>query len=406
MAGDDARADRDDDQPSAPAAPSPEAIARLRRRAEQLRARDPRPTPDEPVAGEPSEDVPVSDAPVADEPTAEAAPPPVPPDDEASPALDGPDDPFAGLGADPDQSALLDRWAEDAPDEAVAPRRNWSPLVAVAIVVVVALAAFVGARALISGSADDDTAAGPGSDGASGGRSVLDEDAPTLEELTSDVTLPPGPDQGLQVASQGITVVPDRFDPARREGTYAVVLVNPHEGWLAQGVQVDVTFVDAAGNALGTDAGFVEVVLPAQRIAVASLFFDAPTVPVARMDVAVDVARWRETGPFEGAFTITDITTGEAEFSGVRTTFTIASGFDEPLTDVGVTAVYRAADGRIIGGYDTFVERLDPGVPTPAEIALLANVDPAEVAATELYATAAFGSVPQADGGDEGDDGG
>jgi len=363
MADDDAPAGQASDEPAAPAAPSPEAIARLRTRAEQLRARQPTP----------------------------------PTETDQSPALDGPDDPFAGLGADPDQSLLLDRWTEDAPDEAVAPRRNWSPFVAVAVVVLVVLGAFVGARALISGSADDETGTDAGSDGATGGRSVLDEAAPTLEELTSGVTLPPGPEQGLQVASQGVTVVPDRFDPARREGTYAVVLANPHERWLAQGVQVTVTFVGQDGAALGTDAGFVEVVLPAQQVAVASLFFDAPTVPVARMDVAVDVARWRETGPFEGAFAITDVVTGEAEFSGVRTTFTITSGFDEPLTDVGVTAVYRAADGRVIGGYDAFVERLDPGVPTPAEIALLANVDPAEVASTELYPTAAFGSVP--DGG-------
>jgi hypothetical protein len=285
----------------------------------------------------------------------------------------------------------------------VEPRRNWSSAIAVLVVAVAVVLVFFGARALIAGSADDDRAGTGGvSEGVDGGESVLDTDAPTLDELTSDVTLPPGPDEGLQVAGQGLTVVPDRFDEARREGTYAVILANPHERWLAQGVQVTVTFVDEAGTALGTDSGFVEVVLPAQQVAVASLFFEAPTVPVARMDVAIDVARWRETGPFEGSFAITDVATTEAEFSGVRTTFTIRSDFDEPLTDVGITAVYRAADGRIIGGYDTFVERLDPGVPVAAEVDLLANVDPAEIASTELYPTAAFGSVPGAP--DLGDD--
>jgi len=360
MAADDTPAGAEGHQPVAPLEPSEATIARLRTRAEQLRARS-----SELDGGE-----------------------------GEAPALDGPDDPFGGVAADPDHAALLDRWAEDAPDEAVAPRRNWSPLVALALVVVVALVAFAGARALISGSAEDPAdGTGTSAQGDVGGRSVLDAEAPTLDELTADVTLPPGPEQDLQVEAQGITVVPDRFDPNRREGTFAVVLANPHERWLAQGVQVTVTFLDASGSALGTDAGFVEVVLPAQRVAVASLFFDAPTVPVARMDVAVDVARWRETGPTEGAFAITDVTTGEAEFSGVRTTFTITSGFDEPLTDVGVTAVFRAADGRIIGGYDTFVERLDPGVPTPAEVALLANVDPATVAATELYPALPFGAA-------------
>jgi len=344
-----------------PDGPSAETIARLRTRAQQLRAeRDPAPE-DEPEPGE--------------------------------------GDLYGGLGApDAATTELLDRWTEEAPDEADAPRRNWSNAVAVLVVLVVVAVVGLGARALISGSAEDDPAAGPDRAGDAATRSVLDGDAPSLDELTSDVTLPPGRAEGLQVAAQGLSIVPDRFDPARREGTYAVILANPHEEWLAQGVQVTVTFVGEDGTALGTDDGFVEVVLPDQQVAVASLFFDAPTVPVARMDVAVDVARWRETGPFEGAFTIGDVQTAEAEFSGVRTTFTITSGFDEPLADVGVTAVYRAADGRIIGGYDTFVDRLDPDVPTPAEVDLLANVDPAEIASTELYPTAAFGSVPDGDG--------
>ncbi|HEX4868367.1 MAG TPA: hypothetical protein VFV32_12210 [Acidimicrobiales bacterium] len=381
MAGDDTAAAPEGEGADAPGAPTPETIARLRTRAEQLRAtRDVRggeAEDTEDTGGEGDGDAP-----------------------DATSPLDPDADPFGDVAHDPETAALLDKWTEDAPDEASTPKRNWSPLVAVAVVLVVVAIVVAGATALISGSADDDVAGGPGGTGTGEDvESVLEGDAPSLDELTSDVTLPPGPAEGLQVAAQGVTVVPDRFDANRREGTFAVVLANPHERWLAQGVQVTVTFVDEAGTALGTDNGFIEVVLPGQQVAVASLFFEAPTVPVARMDVAIDVARWRETGPFEGAFAVTEVTTAEAEFSGVRTTFTITSGFDQPLTDVGVTAVYRAADGRIIGGYDTFVERLDPGVPTPAEIDLLANVDPAEIASTELYPTAAFGSVPDGEDG-------
>lgn len=303
-------------------------------------------------------------------------------------------DPFAHAGAGSDTDRLMDRWAEVEGAEAVAPRRNWTPLVALVVVVAIVGLAFLGARALISGSADGDTATGGLSGRDDDGGSVLDSDSPSLEDLTSDVTLPPGPDAGLQVTDQGITVVPDRFDESKREGTFAVIVANPHDDWLAQGVQVSVTFLDAGGAPLGADDGFVEVVLPGQSVAVASLFFDAPTAPVVGLDVQVEVARWRETGPIPGGFSITEVVTDEAEFSGVRTVFKIQSDFAEPLTDVGVTAVYRGADGRIIGGYDTFAERLDPGVPTAAEIDLLANIDPAQIASTELYPSAAFGSVP------------
>lgn len=374
---------------AAPDGPSEETIARLRTRAEQLRAAR---------ATHPLDDAADDDDDGGDDPFAGMLAPGAPLAG-AEDLVGGDDhDPFARSvrrGADAESESLLDRWAEEQRDESVEPRRNWSPLIAVVVVLAVTAAAFLGGRALISGSADDGTASSAGLPGVGGERSsVLDGDSPSLEDLTSDVTLPPGPEGGLQVADQGITVVPDRFDESRREGTFAVVVQNPHEDWLAQGVQVTVAFLDEAGAPLGADDGFVEVVLPGQAVAVASLFFDAPTVPVAGLDVQLEVARWRETGAMEGGFTLTEVQTSEAEFSGVRTTFLIQSDFDEPLTDVGVTAVYRAADGRIIGGYDTFVERLDPGVPTPAEIDLLANVDPAQIASTELYPTAAFGSVP------------
>lgn len=373
------------DEETASTGPSDETIARLRSRAEQLRAaRRIREQDEAEHEAEP-------EAAPDDDPFAAMLAPGAPLAHAED--LVGGADPFTEHGADPDAEALLDRWAEEERAEDVEPRRNWSPLIAVVVVLAVAALGFVGARALITGSADGDTSTADALD-ATDGASVLDEDAPSLEDLTSDVTLPPGPDSGLQVADQGITVVPDRFDESRREGTFAVIVQNPHQDWLAQGVQVSVTFLDEAGQPLGADDGFVEVVLPGQSVAVASLFFDAPTVPVAGLDVQVEVARWRETGEVAGGFAITEVQTNEAEFSGVRTTFLIQSNFDEPLTDVGVTAVYRAADGRIIGGYDAFVERLDPGVPTPAEIDLLANVDPAQIASTELYPTAAFGSVP------------
>jgi hypothetical protein len=369
--------------------PSDETIARLRSRAEQLQAArrlreqdEAETVPEVPVVEDPDDEDPFAAMLAAGAPLAGAE------------DLVGGADPLTEHGGDPDAERLLDRWAEEERDESVEPKRNWSPLIAVVVVLAVAALAFVGARALITGSADDDTASGGLLETNDDGSSVLDSDTPSLEDLTSDVTLPPGPDAGLQVADQGITIVPDRFDESRREGTFAVIVRNPHDDWLAQGVQVSATFLDENGEPLGADDGFVEVVLPGQSVAVASLFFDAPTVPVAGLDVQVEVARWRETGPVSGGFSITEVQTNEAEFSGVRTTFLIRSDFDEPLTDVGVTAVYRTADGRIIGGYDAFVERLDPGVATPAEIDLLANVDPAQIASTELYPTAAFGSVP------------
>jgi hypothetical protein len=316
-------------------------------------------------------------------------------DDPGDGPQDGPDQGHSSgrLGEvdDPSDSELLRRWEDEEHVETLHPRRNWTPLLVTALVVIVGALA-----ALVVGSAipDGDSAEAPADADEERAASVLEEEPPSLDELTSEVTIPPGPESGLSVVDKGVTVVEDRFDPARREGTFAAVIVNPHAGWIAQGVQVSVRLVDAAGATVRTEEAFVEVVLPQQEVAVASLFFDAPTVPVADLGVDLDVARWRETDAIEGGFTTGQVKTEEAEYSGVRTTFELRSSFDDELSDVGVTAVYRNGFGGIIGGADTFVDALEPGVPVPAEIALLANVPIEAVASTELYPSASFGYVP------------
>ncbi len=290
---------------------------------------------------------------------------------------------------------LLDRWASEEQLVADGPARDLSWLVALVVVVALVAAAVAGGRFLIerSGGGEDARADGPRGEDATASE-VLAEEAPSLEDLTSEVTLPPGPDVGLAVAETGVTVVEDRFDPERREGTYAVVLRNPHDDWLAVGVRVQVTLLGGGGAPLVEDQGFIEVVLPGQRVAVGALVFDAPAEPVVDVAVDVDVARWRETGPVPGGFDLVETETTAAEFSGVVTRFELTSRFDVALTDVTVVAVHRDAEGRILGGADAFVELVEPGVPTAGEVSLLANLDPEAVAGTELFASAAFGSVP------------
>lgn len=356
--------------PAGPSEPRSELVLRLRARAAELRATTPEPEPELEAETEPIE--------TPDEAPGE--------DDET---FSGP---THGVFDDPADSELLRRWADEDHIEAVSPRRNWTPLVVVLFLAAIAALVFVAFRS-VGGGSDEDAPSTRGGDDAEAS-SVLDADAPTLDDLTADVTIPPGPAEGLTVADKGVTVVEDRFDPAKREGTFAVILHNPHAGWLAQSVQVGVSFLDDQGATVGSDTAFVEVVLPGQTVAVASHFFDAPTAPVVDLAVTVDVARWRETEPFEGTFITSDAATEEAEFSGLRTSFLLRSTFDRALSDVGITVVYRGVFGQIVGGYDTFVDLLEPEVETPVDIALLANIPLEAVTATELYPYAGFGFVP------------
>lgn len=381
-----------------------ELIRRLRQRADQLRAGQtlpaPRPAP-EPEPEPAPEPAPAPWPEPAPEPEPEPASAPAPwPEPEPEPPPDSDDvdgDPFVGWDdlsptVDPDSRDLLSQWADEEHIQTESPDRNWSPLILLVVLLVVAAIVFAGVRFALAGDSDDVDAGARGADAEA--PSVTDADPPSLDELTSEVTVPPGPAEGLSVGDKGITIVEDRFDPERREGTFAVIVDNPHAEWLAQGVRVDVNMLDETGAEVGADSAFVEVILPGQKVAVGTLFFDAPTVPVVDLAVTLDVARWRETGGFEGGFTIGEVVTEEAEFSGVRTTFPLRSDFDEALTDTGVTAVYRGPDGRIVGGSDTFVDLLDPGVDTPVEITLLANIPLDQITATEIYPAAGFGFVP------------
>lgn len=347
-----------------------ELIRRLRQRADQLRA--------------------------GQTPAAEA-PPEGPAADPAEDPVDDDADPFAGWAdlsptVDPDSRDLLSQWADEEHVETESPLRNWAPAVVAVVLVALAVVVLLGVRFAQGDDGDGSSGDARGVD--ADAPSVIDEDPPSLDDLTSEVTVPAGPAEGLTVADKGVTIVEDRFDPERREGTFAVIIDNPHTDWLAQGVQIDVRLLDAAGTEVGADNAFVEIVLPGQKVAVGALFFDAPTTEVVDLAVTLDVARWRESGPFDGGFTVGEVITEEAEFSGVKTTFPLRSDFAEPLTDTGVTAVYRGPDGRIVGGSDTFVDLLEPGIDTPVEITLLANIALDQITATEIYPAAGFGFVP------------
>ena len=273
------------------------------------------------------------------------------------------------------------------------PRPPWTALALLAVgVLAVILAAAIGVPRLL----DDEDAGGDRRAPDAGPIDPSQAEPPSLDELTSDVTLP-APEEGLDIADTGVTTVEDRFDDARREGTFAVVLANPHDDWLAQGVEVSVDLVAADGTVVDTRNGFIDVVLPGQRAAFAGLLLDLPEA-VDRLDVDVAVARWRQTGEIVGAFVTTDVVTEAAEFTGVVTTLMLRSTFAEALSDVGVTTVYRDADGAVLGGYETFVDRVDPDVDIPVEVKLLANIAAEDVATTDVHVTAAFGFVPGADG--------
>lgn len=329
--------------------------------------------------------------------------PPSTPDPDApvpDPNAPDPDAPDASV-PDPDWFEGFDHLSAEEP----AQDRGWIVLAGVVAAVVVVVA--VVARLLGGGGGGTDSGPDAPPEAVFGGdvdtRSVLEEEPPSLDELTADITVPPGPEQGLLLADRGVTVVEDRFEPRRREITYAAVLDNDHPDWIAHGVQVTADFVDEGGAVVASDSAFLSIVLPDAEVAVAGLVFVDPgdgtrADEVVDVTVIVDVAYWEQVQPVEGGFTFTEVETGAADYSGVRTTFLIENRYDTTLRDVAVTAVYRDEEGRILGGYDTFLDRLRAGEQVEASVDLLVNIDPEDIATTELFATPDVAGFARASG--------
>ena len=70
------------------------------------------------------------------------------------------------------------------------------------------------------------------------------------------------------------------------------------------------------------------------------------------------------------------------------TTFTVTSTWPEPEEGVDVTAVYRAADGRILGAESTALTTVPPGADRPGRIPLLSPIP--DLASTDVFVGRGF----------------
>ena len=226
--------------------------------------------------------------------------------------------------------------------------------------------------ALGAGCAGDDGAAST---------TVAPEPTTTMAP-TSTTTEPPLVGQALVVAEQGLSTFPDPIDATASLGGYGVVLQNPDPDLVATGVRVVTRILDAAGTELLVDSAVLNAVMPGQRMAVGRTLIEPITGPT-QLDVRVEVGAWLRPAATTGSLTATDVATVPEEGGGSATTFTLTSTRPEVEDAVDVTAIYRAADGRILGAESTTIASISPGASLPGRIPLLTPIP--DLAATELF---------------------
>jgi hypothetical protein len=237
-------------------------------------------------------------------------------------------------------------------------------------------AATVAVAALVAGagcSGDDDAA--PGTDDASSGTTAS-------IETTTSTTEAPLTGQPLVVVEQGVSTFPDPFDQRASLGGYGVILENPNPEVMAAGVRVVTKVLDPAGNELLSDSTLLNAVMPGQRMALGRTLIEPVEAPT-QLAVTVEVSAWLRPVSTDGRITAEGVVTEPEANGGAVTKFVVRSTWPEPEEGVYVTAIYRAADGRVLGAESTTLALVAPGADTPGQIRLLSPIP--DLAITEVF---------------------
>lgn len=234
------------------------------------------------------------------------------------------------------------------------------------------LGAAVGAVLLVtgcSGGGTDDTAA-----------TTTTRRAPV--DSTTSTTEAPLTGEPLVVAEQGVSSFPDPFDLTATLGGYGVILQNPNADLVATGVRVTTRILDPAGTELLVDNALLNAVMPNQRMALGRTLIE-PIVEPTQLDVRVEVTAWLEPAFDKGTLVAEGVVTEPEENGGAVTRFTVRSTWPEPEDGVDVTAVYRAADGRILGAESITLPAVPVRGSVPGQIRLLSPIP--DLATTEVF---------------------
>jgi hypothetical protein len=109
------------------------------------------------------------------------------------------------------------------------------------------------------------------------------------------------------------------------------------------------------------------------------------------LDITVEVSEWLLPASKAGALVAEGVVTEPEEAGGSVTRFSVRSTWPETEDGVDVTAVYRAADGRILGAESTTLAVVAPDQPVAGQIRLLAPIP--DLATTEVFIGRGFAAL-------------
>jgi hypothetical protein len=182
-------------------------------------------------------------------------------------------------------------------------------------------------------------------------------------------------------APQNLTIVAHGFGQDERSVGYAFIVENPNSGLAVVNSRYQVAAYDASGIVLTTDSGYIPIVLPGERLGIASDFYLNEGQVVDRVEVQV------RTGDFE-PLDVTSLFTTEnvayiADEYFPKVTGVVVSSATRDLESIRISAVAYDEAGNIIGGGFAYLDFVPAGGRAAVEASITTSAPPARV---ELYA--------------------
>jgi hypothetical protein len=255
--------------------------------------------------------------------------------------------------------------------------QNRTPLyVAIGVVVAVAIVGLI----IVLTSGDDDERTDP------------PEPGPTTTEEQPDPTPTTGTTEDQEPQSGGSVEVVEvgwsnymgGFDNDELTASYGFIVENTGDETVTD-IQVSVSAFDADGTALATDSHTIYMLRPGQKMGIGDEFW-GENLPAEVADVQVAVSEpqnWSLSDiPEEGVLEAEGVTTTTGNYD-VKTTFTIHSTFDRQISSPYGYAIYRDANGDIIGGSTGYLNFVPANGSTAGEITSWEVIP--NIASTEVY---------------------
>ena len=164
---------------------------------------------------------------------------------------------------------------------------------------------------------------------------------------------------------------------------WGFLLHNPNDTLAVEPVLYQVTAWATDGTVLATNASYVSVLLPGERLGVGGSVFAPDGIVPDRVDVQVLGRSYSEVNAAAGILAVGDVQLLPDTFTP-RASGVVSNGLDVDLSSVEVFAVGYDADDAIIGGGLAFIDVLPARGEAPVEVALAVGGQPARV---ELFAT-------------------